>query len=159
MNIFKCRLNNKFLDGKWQPWILFLIIVTVVTVVSLIKPIRQWITNAINDNMLLSITICMILFVKFAICRLYYVAKINEGYGDAKGCAGSSCLLTVILGACIVILTVKSCTKNYKPQYDTAPEQIAANDKSQRLDATTINLFDKNTKPLVTRPSCLTAAP
>ena len=112
---FKHHYSKKVLLSKGQPWILLLAVIAICTAISCHQPTHKWLSETVNNNLLLSVTICVILFVKFVICRLYYVSKINEGHKDAQGCAGSSCLLTIILAICIIILTIKCCQQHYKP--------------------------------------------
>jgi hypothetical protein len=46
---------------------------------------------------------------------MYYISCIQEGDCKARGCAGSSCLLTIVMAACIIILSIKACREHSKP--------------------------------------------
>ena len=90
------------------------------TTVCCYRPAYRWVAETVENNILLSLTISVLLLFKFVLSRIYYVSCIQEGNVKARGCAGSSCLLTLLMAVFIVILTMKACRLHHKP---ACPEQ------------------------------------
>ena len=109
MNLLKYHFNKKFLHNRKQPWITLTIMAIIITGVYCYRPAYLWLSTIIGHDYLLSIIICALLFFKMLSARMFYVSQIQEGHTEARGCAGSSCLLTIILAVCLTILVIKSC--------------------------------------------------
>ena len=105
MNILKYHFRKKYLHNRNQGWINLALLLMAATVVCCYKPAYRWLTETIENNILLSLTLC----------AMYYISCIQEGDSKARGCAGSSCLLTIVMAACIIILTIKACREHSKP--------------------------------------------
>ena len=121
MNILKYHFRKKYLHNRNQGWINLALLLMAATVVCCYKPAYRWLTDTIDNNILLSLTLCALLFLKFLLSRMYYISCIQEGDSKARGCAGSSCMLTIVMAACIVILTIKACREHSRP----TPQQQA----------------------------------
>ena len=115
MNILKYHFRKKYLHNRNQGWINLALLLMAATVVCCYKPAYRWLTETIENNILLSLTLCALLFLKFLLSRMYYISCIQEGDCKARGCAGSSCLLTIVMAACIIILSIKACREHSKP--------------------------------------------
>lgn len=120
MNILKYHFRKKYLHNRNQGWINLAFLLVAVVSVCCCKPAYRWMAETVENNILLSLTVAVLLFLKFVLSRMYYISCIKEGNVKAKGCAGSSCLMTFVMAACIVILTMKACRQNHKP---ACPEQ------------------------------------
>lgn len=121
MNFLKYHFQKKYLHNKHQVWINLALILLLITVVFCYKPAYNWVADTVENNILLTLTICVLLFIKFVITRIYYISYIQKGKVKARGCAESSCLMTFIMAVCIVILTMKACRQHYTP---THPEEM-----------------------------------
>lgn len=117
MNLFKYHFNKKFLHNRKQPWIILTILVVVTAALYLYHPANQWLCKTIGDEFPLSTAICTFLFLNMLTARVFYVSQIKEGHTEARGCAGSSCLLTIILAVCLTALVIKGCKQPSTPSY------------------------------------------
>lgn len=134
MKLFKIFFKKIFLYNRNQHWILLALIIAMVTAICYHKPTCQWLCDIIENNLLLFTSISVILFIKMVLLRLYYVSQIQEGKSKARGCAGSSCLLTLILAICIIIFTLKCCKQYSNPTVQKVTPKVTAQnltDKSQ----------------------------
>ena len=86
-------------------------------VLGIVCGIMHWLPDLNAYGNMSFMTLCALLFLKFLLSRMYYVSCIQEGDGRARGCAGSSCLMTIVTAACIVVLTVKACRVHGKPAH------------------------------------------
>lgn len=120
MNILKYHFRKKYLHNRNQGWINLAFLLVAVVSVCCCKPACRWMAETVENNILLSLTVAVLLFLKFVLSRMYYISCIKEGNVKARGCAGSSCLMTIVMAVCIVILTMKACRQHCKPDY---PEQ------------------------------------
>lgn len=112
MNFFKYHFLKKYWHNKRQGRITAVLLLAAVIFMVCNKTTYRCVSSFINDNLLLSFTITALLLVKFIICRIFYVSKIENGNFKAKGCANSSCLLTIVLGILLSILTIKGCKRH-----------------------------------------------
>ena len=112
MNLLKYHFNKKFLHNRKQPWITLTIMVIIIVAIYCYRPAYQWLSETIRHDILLSTVICTFLFFKMLSARMFYVSQIQEGHIEARGCAGSSCLLTFILAVCLTVLIIKSCKQS-----------------------------------------------
>ena len=117
MNFLKYHFRKKYLHNRNQGWVNLALLLMAATVVYCYKPAYKWLTETVDNNILLFLTVCALLFLKFLLSRMYYISCIQEGDSKARGCAGSSCLLTIVMAACIVILTMKACRQYGKPTH------------------------------------------
>ena len=117
MNILEYHFRKKYLHNRNQGWANLALLLVAAIAVHCHKPTCRWVSGFIEDNIFLSLTLCALLFLKFLLSRMYYVSCIQEGDGRARGCAGSSCLMTIVTAACIVVLTVKACRVHGKPAH------------------------------------------
>lgn len=115
MNILKYHFRKKYLHNRNQGWVNLALLVTAAILVCCHRPACRWLFDFIENNILLSLTLCALLFLKFLLSRMYYISCIQEGDSKARGCAGSSCLMTIVMAACIFILTIKACKEHSKP--------------------------------------------
>lgn len=63
MTLFKLHFNKKCFHNKWQPWILLLAVIAICTAISFHQPTHRWLSEIVNNNLLLSVTICIILVI------------------------------------------------------------------------------------------------
>ena len=136
MNILKYYFLKKFWHNKRQGMMVSTFLLAALTFLFCYRPAYRWVSDFINDNLLLSFTIAVLLFVKFIISRMYYIAKINEGDVNARGCANSSCQLTLLLFILLTILTLKCCKKyTHFSSYTENPTEMASS-KKQNISPT-----------------------
>ncbi len=121
MNLLKYYFFKKFWHNKHQGWMVASFMIIVLVLIVCHQTSYQWAAEVINDNLLLSVSIASLLMVKFVINRIYYISKINDGDINARGCADSSCLMTVLLFILLAVLTLKCCKKYTK--FSLSPEE------------------------------------
>ena len=127
MNILKYFFLKKFWHNKRQGTMVAIFWLAALAFLFCYRPAYKWVSDFINENLLLSFTIAVLLFVKFIISRMYYISKINDGNVNARGCANSSCQLTLLLFILLTILTLKCCRKytHFSP-YTENPKEMAS---------------------------------
>ena len=111
MNPIKYHFLKKFWHNKRQGWIVAAFLIATLFFFLCYRPAYKWMADFINDNLLLSVTIAALLLFKFVFARMFYISKINNGDINARGCANSSCQLSLLLLALLMILTLKCCRK------------------------------------------------
>ena len=109
MNIFKRVFLKKFAHNRYQCIIVAALLVAAIAFVVAYKPAYQLISDVVNDNLLLYLFKAVAFFIIFIIFRIYFVSRIKEGEIDARGCAGSSCLMTFVMFVLVIILSFKCC--------------------------------------------------
>lgn len=132
MNFFKYHFLKKFWHNRRQGRITAAILLVAFIFLVCYRPANLWIRTVINENLLISFSITALLLIKFVISRIFYVSKIKDGNVNARGCANSSCLLTILLSILLTILTIKGCKQhlNLKPHVETTSELATAGSKS-----------------------------
>lgn len=145
MNFFKYHFLKKFWHNRRQGWITAAVLLVAFIFLVYFRPANLWIRTLINENLLISFSITALLLIKFVISRILYVSKIKDGDVNARGCANSSCLLTILLAILLTILTIKGCKRhlNLKPQVETPSELATAENRS----------ISPTTKPVTTNAS------